>query len=261
MKVIFSFVIDTGPLFVFGGWHLARSLIEHCAADPGAIHVQCTCDVAESDKQLFRDQGYQVHDIARFGDGRFCNKLGQIDNLLAVDCDCVVLLDTDMIATADLRPFLNGISIQGRSSTMPIRRSTFCKRSSMPQIWQHHKSGARRTMAASTPSLVTATAASMPCRSLCAAPCPTPGAGGRSGFCSTSDRCGDRSATPTWIRSASGSRYRRRVRLSRWHHRTSITSSTRTGTIPISTLRDRSPCSITIGPASTRRASSRLQRC
>jgi hypothetical protein len=111
---IFSFIIDDDPAFVYEGWHLARSLIEYCGRDPSAIVVQCTPEVSEDVRVIFRGLGCRVQQIARFGDGRHCNKLGQLDNLDAFEFDCAVLLDTDTIALSDIRPFLNDTAIGGK---------------------------------------------------------------------------------------------------------------------------------------------------
>lgn len=111
---IFSFVVDDHPRFAREGGHLARSLVRHCGGDPSAVHVQCTPQVGARCRSDSRRQGYTVHEIARFADGRYCNKVGQLDNLRDVDFDRVVLLDTDTIAVADLRPFLDDAAIAGK---------------------------------------------------------------------------------------------------------------------------------------------------
>ena len=58
--VHFSFVVDTAVQFAYEGWHLARSLMEHCCENPARIHVQCTPEVDERTRALFRDQGYTL---------------------------------------------------------------------------------------------------------------------------------------------------------------------------------------------------------
>jgi hypothetical protein len=113
-RTIFSFVMDHDPRFAYEAWHLARSLIEHCGGDPSSIHVQCLPEVNARRRRLFGELGCHVHEIARFGDGRYCNKLNQLESLREFDFDRVVLLDTDMIATSGLRPFLGGAAIQAK---------------------------------------------------------------------------------------------------------------------------------------------------
>jgi hypothetical protein len=72
-RTIFSFVMDHDPRFAYEAWHLARSLIEHCGGDPSSIHVQCLPEVNARRRSLFGEFGCHVHEIARFGDGRYCN--------------------------------------------------------------------------------------------------------------------------------------------------------------------------------------------
>src|SRR6185312_331168 len=78
------------------------------------VVVQFTPEVAENRRAIFRDLGCQVLEIARFGDGRHCNKLNELDNLKQVDYDIAVLLDTDMIALSDLRPFMSETAVRGK---------------------------------------------------------------------------------------------------------------------------------------------------
>lgn len=105
-RTIFSFVVDAKHRFAYEGWQLARSLIKHCGGDPTAIHVHVTPDVPDVRRDLFRDLGCTVHQIARFGDGKGLNKLNQLENLRNVAFERVVLLDTDTVAIGDIGPFL-----------------------------------------------------------------------------------------------------------------------------------------------------------
>jgi hypothetical protein len=118
-RTIFSFIVDDDPIFIYEGWHLARSLIKHCGGDPTAIVVHCTPEVPDGGRSIFRDLGCRVRQIARFGDGRHCNKLNQLGNLDSFDFDRAVLLDTDMIAVSDLRPFLSDASILAKIVDAP----------------------------------------------------------------------------------------------------------------------------------------------
>lgn len=101
---IFSFVVDTDPRFAYQGYQLARSLIEHCGGEPASIHAQFTPGVSAATRQPFAELGCMLHEVERFGDGLYCNKVGQLQNLLSYDFAIAVLLDTDMIALADVRP-------------------------------------------------------------------------------------------------------------------------------------------------------------
>jgi len=78
------------------------------------VHVQCTPEVDQRWRHMFQELGCAMHQIFRFGDGRYCNKLNQLESLDATAFDRVVLLDTDTVALADLRPFLRDDAILGK---------------------------------------------------------------------------------------------------------------------------------------------------
>lgn len=118
-KVHYSFVVDENPVFAYQGWHLAKSLRHHCAARTEEIHVQFTQSVTPEVIGLFDAEGYRTHRIPPFGDAKWCNKLSQLPNLFAEDCEYFVLLDTDMIAVADLRSFIVGEAVQGKIVDWP----------------------------------------------------------------------------------------------------------------------------------------------
>ncbi len=112
--VVFSFVIDAQPKFAFQGVHLARSLFAHCSALRFSVVVQVTPEVGEDVRHLFTQLGCIVCPISRFGDGKYCNKLSQLEALVGIDCRYVVLMDADMIAVDDLSPLLSGERLRGR---------------------------------------------------------------------------------------------------------------------------------------------------
>ncbi|MDR8732329.1 hypothetical protein [Burkholderia pseudomultivorans] len=118
-RVIFSFIVDVDPKFAYQGYHLARSLIEHSADVPEDIHVQFTAEVSADTRDLFAALGCSRHQIERFGDGRYCNKIAQLTNLHEFDCSIVVLLDTDMIAVGDIRPFLSATHLVAKPVDFP----------------------------------------------------------------------------------------------------------------------------------------------
>ena len=118
-KISYSFVVDAHPKFAYQGWLLARSLRAFCDAAPSEINVQLTPEVPVDVRRVFAGEGYAVHQIARFGDGRWCNKLSQLPNLAEQDCDYVVLLDTDTIAVSDLRVFFDGQFVHAKVVDFP----------------------------------------------------------------------------------------------------------------------------------------------
>jgi hypothetical protein len=118
-RVIYSFIVDVDPKFAYQGYYLARSLIEHSVDRPEDVHVQFTAEVPADTRALFSALGCTPHQIERFGDGRYCNKLAQLANLHALDFTIVVLLDTDMIAVGDIRPFLGATHLVAKPVDLP----------------------------------------------------------------------------------------------------------------------------------------------
>jgi hypothetical protein len=116
---IFSFVVDSDPKYAYEGYHLARSLIQHCCRYASDIHVQFTEDVASSVRDVFSALGCSTHEIGRFGDGLFCNKIAQLPNLHTCRFSVVVLLDTDTIVLMDIRPHLNRGALLAKVVDLP----------------------------------------------------------------------------------------------------------------------------------------------
>src|SRR5262245_40894081 len=106
-RAVFSFILDEGPRFAYQGWHLAHSLVHFCGARPTDIHIQCTAKADAMARSAFDHAGFVTHTLNRFGDGKFCNKIGQIENLSGDHRDIIVLLDTDTIAVSDLTQWLS----------------------------------------------------------------------------------------------------------------------------------------------------------
>jgi hypothetical protein len=114
LKPAYSFVVDEDPIFAYQAWHLAKSLVQRCAASASEIFIQCTPQVRADTRRVFERAGYCVQTLARFGDGKYCNKIGQLDNLSDIGADIVVLLDTDTLAVGDLRPWLKRDAVLGK---------------------------------------------------------------------------------------------------------------------------------------------------
>jgi hypothetical protein len=102
MRFAFSFIVDQAPIFAYEAWHLAHSLALHCRVPMSDIHVHFTSDTTVDTIEVFRQLGCGVHHLKRFGDGRYCNKIAQWDNMRDVVADHFVFLDTDTICIANL---------------------------------------------------------------------------------------------------------------------------------------------------------------
>lgn len=109
-----SFIIDSDPVFAFTGWNLAHSLAERGRISWSDIHVQFTPEVPSATVALFKELGCTTHRLTRFGDGRYCNKLAQWENVKASDADHYVFLDTDMICLDDFSHLLPADAVAGK---------------------------------------------------------------------------------------------------------------------------------------------------
>jgi hypothetical protein len=109
-----SFIVDQDPTYAYMGWHLAHSLADCVKLPWPRIHVQCTREVPRRTVEVFRKLGCSTHRLERFGDGRFCNKLAQWDNLRDVSEKHLVFLDTDMICIDDFTRFLPADAVGGK---------------------------------------------------------------------------------------------------------------------------------------------------
>jgi 2-polyprenyl-3-methyl-5-hydroxy-6-metoxy-1,4-benzoquinol methylase len=118
-RIVYSFVVDSRPRYGYQAFHLAKSLIEHCGAHSDTIHVHMTRGVSAHVRRTFAELGCSTHALERFGDGKYCNKIAQLENLLAVDFEQAVLVDTDMIAVSDIRPALTDHFVQGKIVDLP----------------------------------------------------------------------------------------------------------------------------------------------
>jgi hypothetical protein len=105
-RVDVSFIIDSDPMFAYTGWHLAHSIATHARLPWKQIHVQFTPEVPSRTIKLFEELGCSMHQLERFGDGKYCNKLAQWHNLRDAGGDHFVFLDTDMICIDDFTRFL-----------------------------------------------------------------------------------------------------------------------------------------------------------
>jgi len=112
--LIASFVLDHDPVFAYTGWNLAHSLANCGRFRWQDIHVQCTPAVDSRSVGMFDAIGCTTHRLTPFGDGKYCNKLAQWENLKSVQADQLVFLDTDMICVRPFADFLDADSIGGK---------------------------------------------------------------------------------------------------------------------------------------------------
>jgi hypothetical protein len=114
-----SFIVDQNPTFAYMGWHLAHSLVARAHFRWPDIHVHFTPEVSDDTISVFSRLGCTTHILCRFGDGKYCNKIGQWENLRNIDADHLVLLDTDMICVSGFVDMLPIYSVAGKVVDLP----------------------------------------------------------------------------------------------------------------------------------------------
>ena len=110
----YSMVVDWVGAHPYQAEILLFTLQEYGGVPADAITVQCTNRVSDEVRRAFRQQGYRVVGIAPYLDGKYCNKIAQLDCLVeeaAQDgrapggggqTDGVFLLDLDLAVLAPL---------------------------------------------------------------------------------------------------------------------------------------------------------------
>ena len=99
-------VVDAVATHPYQAEVLLHTLRENAAVPPEAVVVQCTTRVDEDVAAHFRRSGHAVTRIAPYLDGRYCNKIAQLDCFAAqldAGVEGVFLLDLDLAIAAPLR--------------------------------------------------------------------------------------------------------------------------------------------------------------
>lgn len=99
-------VVDAVATHPYQAEVLLHTLRENAAVPPEAVVVQCTTRVDEDVAAHFRRSGHAVTRIAPYLDGKYCNKIVQLDCFAAhldAGVDGVFLLDLDLAIAAPLR--------------------------------------------------------------------------------------------------------------------------------------------------------------
>lgn len=99
-----SFVVDGLARHYYQAELLLLSLTRFGQVPMQDILVQCTTRVDAVFLAFLQAQGYSYRIIEPFLDGRYCNKLRQLEAFVGADISGVVLLDADMFVLEPLRP-------------------------------------------------------------------------------------------------------------------------------------------------------------
>ena len=112
--MIFSFVVDAHPKFQYQAFMLAKSIVTHFGAKPKDIYIHFSEMIGDEIISIFRTCGYSILKFTPFGDGKYCNKLVQLEALSKIEYDKVLLLDTDTIILGNFENLLPNDKVAGK---------------------------------------------------------------------------------------------------------------------------------------------------
>ena len=112
--IYYSCVVDAAPLFYWQTWGLVNSLIQLAGVSPNRIYVHYTPEVDRAFLARLETLGIKLKAIARFGDGKYCNKIAQLNTSEFTKAKCVFLLDTDMLVLRELSAIYTSKAIKGK---------------------------------------------------------------------------------------------------------------------------------------------------
>ncbi|MCL4505048.1 MAG: class I SAM-dependent methyltransferase [Chloroflexi bacterium] len=117
----FSCVVDNKAIYKLQALNWLWTLLASGTADRDEIiiHIIKGGDLAFS--QILDYLGITFHMVDRFGEGEaaFCNKLVQLGTPELRQANCVVLCDTDIAFSKDIRPWLNTNAIRAKIADYP----------------------------------------------------------------------------------------------------------------------------------------------
>lgn len=119
MRIIYSCVVDTAAIFQYQGWMWANSLIHFAKVPPKDIWVNYIRGTSDYFLEKIRSLGANIFELEPFGDGKYCNKIGQLSNPALYEADFVVLMDTDMVAAQPFAGELQFDCVNGKIVDLP----------------------------------------------------------------------------------------------------------------------------------------------
>lgn len=105
MKVLYSFIVDGAPKFLTQARVFLHTLIVS-GVEPRDIIAQITPAAGDAGHDIARTFGAQSVGLNPILDGRYCNKIAQLDALCEMNADSVVLCDTDLAFLEPLTPVI-----------------------------------------------------------------------------------------------------------------------------------------------------------
>ena len=111
-------MIDEGRRFELQTTVFLKTLIS-TGVDPSCILAYCTPTASEAARIEVRSFGVEIQQISPFLDGRYCNKLARLPDLLRRQADVFVLCDTDLAFLETLSPLFSSTHIRSKPVDLP----------------------------------------------------------------------------------------------------------------------------------------------
>lgn len=118
-KKLFSCLVDNSPIFYYQAWILIKSLIENSNVPPRNIFLHATKGVENYFLNKIKFLEVNVQIVEPFGDGKYCNKICQLETLAFEEAEYVYLMDTDMIVLGDINHIGTRTAIGGKIVDLP----------------------------------------------------------------------------------------------------------------------------------------------
>ncbi len=117
-SIYYSTVLDKNVKHYRQGWIWAHSLIENAGVHPSHIIVNLV-EGAAYDVSPFEQLGIRVVRPERFGDGAYCNKVAQMNNLLDLEASYFVLMDADTFICNSIDSIVREGRVGGKVVDLP----------------------------------------------------------------------------------------------------------------------------------------------
>ncbi len=101
-RVAFSCVVDSSPVYRWQCFIFVTTLLHNAGVPPSDIYVHLLSD-DEKLEAFLQKLSVNILKVSRWGDGKYCNKLVQLESTVLFEADYVVLCDCDIAFAEDIR--------------------------------------------------------------------------------------------------------------------------------------------------------------
>jgi hypothetical protein len=118
VKVLYSFIIDGDEKFKTQTWVFLKTLLATGVA-PFCVIANYTPTASAEARGIAASFGVELFPLLPFLDGKYCNKLMQMDSLLSRSADFYVLCDTDLAFVKSIEPLFDATRIRAKPVDLP----------------------------------------------------------------------------------------------------------------------------------------------